>query len=90
MNTTPAANNQLSTPPAQIFQIRPPAPNGTGGVRRNIFGGEPAPAPLAPLAPLVAPGAPPRLDVVAGPRERVGDIHGRAWLNGYDDVPQTP
>ena len=85
MNTTPTANNQLSTPPAQIFQIRPPAPNGAGGVRRNIFGGEPA-----PLPPLVAPGAPPRLDVVAVPRERVGDIHGRAWLNAYDDVPQTP
>ena len=88
MNTTPAANNQLSTPPAQIFQIRPSAPNGTGGVRRNIFGG--GPAPLASLAPLVAPGAPPRLDIVAVPHEMAGDIHGRAWLNAYDDVPQTP
>ena len=85
MNTTPAANNQLSTPPAQIFQIRPSAPNGIGGVRRNIFGGE-----SAPLAPLVAPGAPPRLDIVAVPHEMAGDIHGRAWLNAYDDVPQTP
>lgn len=85
MNTTPAANNQLSTPPAQIFQIRPSVPNGIGGVRRNIFGGEPA-----PLAPLVAPGAPPRLDIVAVPHEMAGDIHGRAWLNAYDDVPQTP
>ena len=89
MNTTPTANNnQLSTPPAQIFQIRPSVPNGIGGVRRNIFGG--GPAPLASLAPLVAPGAPPRLDIVAVPHEMAGDIHGRAWLNAYDDVPQTP
>lgn len=97
-------NNLLSTPPAQVFPIRPPAPRPE--VVRNLFG-EPAGAsedgsttPVLGQAgqQLVAPGAPVMPRQIARPTQAglVHALHGphlhdANWFAAWQAAaPQTP
>ena len=88
MNT---ANDQLSTPPAQVFPTRLARSN--DAVRRNLFGGEPVGPSGDDSASVQGQNAPDgviRPNMISRPHAVMNNVHDATWFVAFTDVPPSP